>query len=136
MKKSLIIAALSIPILIFIVFFGVAIVLLITELVNGRGYNNGWLGIVYGGSSFSFFALVLSTIPTIVLGIPAALLADKYNRLNRKTILIGATSLGSLFLLVFGKFYFNTFDIELLTWLVVIGALGGLFNGYVFLARL
>lgn len=111
MKRSLIIAAVSIPLLIFVVFLGVAIAFLITELINERKYNNGWLGIIYGGSSFSFFALLLSTIPTITLGWPACLIAKKYNMLNRKTILIGSALIGALFLPIFGYTYFSSFNV-------------------------
>ena len=111
------------------------VVILALELLNGKPYNNGWFGMVYAGLTYSYFAVLLSSIPTIVFGLPAILIAKKYNILNIKIILIGATVLGALFLSLGGMIYSN-FDKDFFVWSMLVGALGGLLNGYVFYSRL
>ena len=111
------------------------IIILFSGLVNGAGYGKGWLGMVYAGLTYSYFAVLISSIPTLILGIPAGLLAKKHNALNPTVILIGATVLGSLFLSLGAALYSSPFDVDLFWWAMIIGALGGLFNGYVFLTR-
>ena len=105
---------------------------LIITLLGGYGYNNGWLGMVYAGLIYSYYAVLLSSIPTLLLGLPISLLVKKYNVLEDRTILLGAAILGALFLSFTGMFFFDLFDKELFFFLIFIGALGGLLNGYIF----
>ena len=136
MIRSIIKASLTIPILILTIFSGAGIVFLVLKLLDGSEYNNDWFGIVYAGLIYAYFAVLISSIPTLVFGYPMSLLAKKHNMLNTKVILLGATTLGALFLSFAGTIFFNTFNQELFWWLAFIGALGGLLNGYVFLSRL
>jgi len=136
MIHSIIIASLSIPVLIFVIFSGIGIVILVSGLLSGTGYNNGWVGMVYAGLIYGYFAVLISSAPTLIFGIPVALLAKKYNALNTTAILLGATLLGSLYLSLGVSLYVSPFDIDLFWWSMLIGAFGGLFNGYVFLSRL
>lgn len=136
MIRSIIIASLSIPALILTIFSGVGVIFLLSSLLSGSGYNEGWFGMVYAGLVYSYFAVLISSIPTLILGFPAALLAKKYNALNTTVILLGSTLLGSLFLSLGVAIYIKPFTIEFFWWSMLVGALGGLFNGYIFISRL
>jgi len=136
MIRSIIIASLSIPILVFIIFFGVGISFLIYGLFDGSGFSNDWFAMLYAGLIYSYLTVLMSSIPTLILGTPAAFLAKKYNALNTAAILIGATILGASFLPLGLSIYAKSFDTDIFWWAMPAGALGGLFNGYVFLSRL
>ena len=132
MLKNIVIASLSIPLLILAIFSGVGLVMLASDLIRGSEYNHGWFGIIYAGLIYSYFSLLVSSIPVIVVGLPISLIAKKYNRLNGRIILAGAGMLGALFLSISSVIFFNSFNEELICWAILIGALGGLLNGYVF----
>lgn len=136
MIRSIIIASLSIPILILIIFVGIGIAILVYGLFAGSGFSNGWFGMFYAGFIYSYLTVLMSSIPTLILGTPAVFLAKKYNALNTATILIGATTLGALCLPLSWSIYSKSFDSNIVWWAMFAGALGGLFNGYVFLSRL
>ena len=136
MIRSLIIASLSIPVLIFTIFAGIGVIFLLSSLLSGSIYNESWWGMIYAGLIYSYFAVLLSSIPTLVLGYPAALLAKKYNAFNSNVILLGSAILGLLFLSLGVAIYIKPFTIEFFWWSMLIGALGGLFNGYIFIGRL
>lgn len=118
------------------VFFGLSLTFLITNLITDLEYKNNWLGVVYAGLIYSYFAALISSIPTILLGWPASLIAQKKNALNAKTIMPGAAILGSLYLSIFGSLLFKSLEVGVLFWLACIGFGGGLFNGYIFLKSL
>ena len=136
MIRSIIIASLSIPILIFIIFFGIGVAFLVYGLFDGSGFSNGWFAMLYAGLIYSYLTVLMSSIPTLVLGTPAAFLAQKYNSLNAVTILVGATALGALFLPLGLSIYAKSFEADVFWWAMPVGAFGGLFNGYVFFSRL
>lgn len=131
--RSILISSVAIPVLIFFVFFAAGFTLLLIDLAGSGKYNNGWLEIVYAGAIFSYFGILMSTIPTIILGFPAGLVAKKYDALNGKVILVGATALGGIFLGISASFFFKSTDPEMFLWLFVVGGCGGMLNGYVFL---
>lgn len=130
--KAILIASVSIPALIFLLFSGAAIFFLVAGVIDSGAYDKGWSGVIFAGSVYAYFALLLSTAPTIILGLPMSLLARKHGVLNRKVIFTGATVAGGLFLAVSDTFLSKTVNIELFLWSFVAGGLGGLFNGYVF----
>ena len=136
MIRAIVISSLTIPALIFVIFLGIGLVFLATTLFQSGEYNKGWFGMVYAGSAYGYFAVLLSSIPTIVLGLPASLLAKKYNLLNRQVILLGAFVLGALFLAVAGAFIFKSYSIQAFVWLFVVGGVGGLINGTVFIRQM
>lgn len=133
MFRHIAITSLSIPILILVLFFGVSLIFLAVDLSSGSEYSNSWLGIAYAGLIYSWFAVLISSLPTIAIGLPASLVAKKNNALNAKTILLGASILGAIFLSFFGMILFNSYEIKVFIWLAFIGFFGGLFNGYIFL---
>lgn len=105
-------------------------------LIKQGEYNKGWLGVVYAGAVYSYFALVLSSIPAMVLGWPAGVIADRYGYLNKKVVLPGSALLGGVFLGVVGAVLFKTIDAQVVLWLFLAGTIGGLINGIVFLRYL
>jgi len=130
--KAILIASLSMPALVFIIFFTTGVVFMVSEAINSGEYNNGWLVIVFAGSIYAYLSLLLSTAPTIVLGLLISSLANKYGILNHKVIFAGAPVLGGLFLATAAILFFRTVDIELVMWSFIAGCVGGLFNAYVF----
>ncbi len=132
--RAIAVSSLAIPALVFLVFLGAGLVVLGLELASSGKYSNGWIGIIYAGGVYACFAALLSTIPTIVIGIPASLMARKYGLLNNKTVLIGAGILGGMFLGVSAILFFETGDnVKVFLSGVAAGGIGGLLNGYVFL---
>ena len=134
--RAIVISSLIIPALIFVIFLGVGIVFLVATLIQSGEYNKGWFGIVYAGTAYGYVAVLLSSIPTVVLGLPACLLARKYNYMSRKVILLGAFLLGALFLAVAGAFFFKSYSIQAFAWLFATGGIGGLINGAVFVRQM
>jgi hypothetical protein len=109
---------------------------MVVTLLKSGEYNKGWLGMVYAGSVYGYFAILLSSIPTIVFGLPVSLLVKQYNLFNRQAILLGAFILGALFLAVAGAFIFKSYSIQVFAWLFVAGGVGGLINGAVFILQM
>jgi hypothetical protein len=130
--KAILIASLSVPALVFATFLLAGISFLVLELFEKGEYSNGWLGIVYAGSMYAYFAIPLSTVPTIVLGTPISLIAKKYGLLTKKVILVGAAITGGIFLVIAAIAFFDTINMELIGWTFIAGGIGGLINGYVF----
>lgn len=131
--KALLISSLSIPVLILVIFFGVGLVFMVAMFIHDGEYNKGWLGMVYGGASLSYLALLVSSIPTMVLGWPASSIANRYGYLNKEVVLPGSALLGGVFLSVAGALFVTTSDVQFVLWLILAGALGGFINGLVFL---
>lgn len=131
--KAIIISSLTIPVLIALTFTGIALVFLISMLIQDNEHNKGWLGMIYGGFVYSYFALLLSSIPTIVFGWPASVIANKYGYLNKQIVLPGSIMLGGLFLCGVGALFFKSIDLQVIVWLFITGAVGGFINGAVFL---
>jgi hypothetical protein len=134
--KALVISSLSIPLLVFVILSGVGLVFMVVMLVKEGEYDKGWFGMVYAGAVYSYFALLLSSIPTMVLGWPASVIADRYGYLSKKVVLFGSALLGGVFLGVVGSAMFKTVDTQVVLWLFLVGTIGGLFNGVVFLRYL
>jgi len=134
--RALVISALSIPFLVFVIFAGVAFVFMIAILVKKGEYDEGWLGIVLAGAVYGYFALLLSSIPTMVFGWPASVIAERHGYLNKKVILSGSTVLGGVFLGIVGVLLFKSLDAQLVLWMVLAGTLGGFVNRVVFLRYL
>lgn len=134
--KAIIISSLSIPVLVFIIFSGVGMVFMVTTLIKDGEYNSGWLGMVYTGAIYGYFALIISSIPTIAFGWPASLIANRLGHLNKKVVLLGSVLLGSVFLSVAGAIFFNSIDVQIILWLFLTGAVGGLVNGAIFLRKM
>lgn len=130
--KAILIASISVPALVFSIFILAGAAFLVSELIKKGEYTNGWLGIVYAGSMYAYFAVPLSTAPTIVLGLPISLLAEKYGFLTKRVVLVGATITGGLFLVAAAIVFFETINLELIVWSFIAGGIGGLINGYVF----
>ena len=130
--KALTISSLSIPVLVFVIFSGVGLVFMVVMLIKDGEYNKGWLGMVYAGAVYSCFALLVSSIPTMVLGWPASIMANRFGCLSRKVVLPGSALLGGMFLGVAGALFFKSSDVQVALWLFLAGAIGGLINGAVF----
>ena len=130
--KALTISSLSIPVLVFVIFSGVGLVFMVVMLIKDGEYNKGWLGMVYAGAVYSCFALLVSSIPTMVLGWPASIMANRSGCLSRKVVLPGSALLGGMFLGVAGALFFKSSDVQVALWLFLAGAIGGLINGAVF----
>ena len=130
--KAILIASISVPALVFAIFLLAGVGSLISELIDKGEYTNGWIGIVYAGSMYAYFAVPISTVPTIVLGLPISLLAEKYGFLTKRVVLTGAAITGGLFLVAAAIAFFKTINIELIVWSFIAGGIGGLINGYVF----
>ena len=131
--RAIVISSISIPVLVFFVFLAAGLVLLVSELVGSGKYSNGWLGIVYAGAVYTYLAALISTIPTIVLGLPTSLIASKYGILNSKVILVGAAIIGGIYLGVSSLLFFKAFNLQIFLWSVLAGGCGGMFNGYILL---
>ena len=131
--RAIVISSLSIPALVFFVFLAAGLVFLVSELVGSGKYSNGWLGIVYAGAVYTYLAALVSTIPTIVLGLPTSLIASKYGILNSRVILVGAVIIGGIYLGVSSLLFFKAFNLEIFLWSVLAGGCGGMFNGYILL---
>ena len=134
--KAIVISSLSIPVLVFGIFAGVGLVFLVAMFIQEGGYNKGWLGMVYAGAIYSYFALLVSSIPTIALGWPASLIANRFHHLRKQVVFPGAALLGGVFLSVAGALFFKSTDVQIIFWLFLAGAIGGLINGAVFWAYL
>lgn len=134
--KAILISSLSIPVLIFVIFAGVGLVFLVAMLFQEDGYNRGWLGMVYAGAMYSYFALLVSSIPTFAFGWPACLIANRFGHLNKQVVLPGSALLGGMFLGAAGALFFKSEDVQIILWLFLAGAIGGFINGAVFLRYL
>lgn len=134
--KALVFSSLSIPVLVFVIFSGVGLVFMGATLIHDGEYNKGWLGMVYGGAVYSYMTSVVSSIPTLALGWPASIIANRFGCLNKKVVLPGAALLGGMFLSVAGALFFKSSDAQIVMWLFLAGAIGGLINGAVFLRYL
>lgn len=134
--KALVISSLSIPVAVFVILSGVSLVFMISMLIKDGEYNKGWLGMVYGGAVYSYFALLVSSIPTMALGWPASIIANRFGCLNKRLVLPGSALLGGLFLGVAGALFFKFTDVQIVLWLFLAGAIGGLINGTIFLRYL
>ena len=132
MIKQILISAITIPVLILVIFIGVGFVFLISEFINAGEYNEGWLGLVYAGAVYSYFAVLISTIPTVVVGLPASLAAKKYGFLKRGYIISGASILGGIFMAIASTLLFKAVTLVSIIWFAIAGSIGGLINGYVF----
>ena len=104
--------------------------------IHDGEYNKGWLGMVYAGAGYSYFALLVASIPTMALGWPASIIADRFGCLNKMVVLPVSALLGGLFLGVAGALLFKSSDVQSFLWLFLAGAIGGLINGAVFLRYL
>ena len=134
--KALIISSLSIPVLVFVIFSGVGLVFMVAMFIHDGEYNKGWLGMVYAGAVYSYFALLVSSIPTMALGWPASIIAKRFGCLNKMVVLPVSALLGGTFLGVAGALFFKFSDVQIILWLFLAGAIGGLINGAVFLRYL
>lgn len=109
---------------------------MVVMFIKEGEYNKGWLGMIYAGAVYSYFALFLSSVPTMVLGWPASVVANRYDCLNKKVVLSGSALLGGIFLGVVGATLFKTVEAQVVMWLLLAGTIGGIFNGVVFLKYL
>lgn len=134
--KALLISSLSIPVLVFVVLSGVGLVFMVVMLIKDAEYTKGWLGMVYAGAVYSYFALLISSIPTMALGWPSSIIANRFGCLNKKVVLPGSALLGGMFLGIAGALFFKSSDVQIVLWLFLAGAIGGLINGAVFLRYL
>jgi hypothetical protein len=131
--KAIFLSALFVPALIFSFFIFVSVFFLGFKLFQNYEYNSGWIGIMHFGATCGFAALLVSSLPTVILGLPAILLAQKTNLLNKKSILLGAFLLGAMFLLISGSILLNNVNPNVFLWLMLAGGFGGLINGVVFI---
>lgn len=134
--KALVISSLSIPVLVFVIFSGVGLVFMGAMFIHDGEYNKGWLGMVFAGVGYSYFALLVSSIPTMALGWPASIIANRFGCLNKMVVLPVSALLGGTFLGVAGALFFKSSDVQIALWLFLAGAIGGLINGAVFLRYL
>jgi ABC-type spermidine/putrescine transport system permease subunit II len=131
--KPILISSLAIPGAIFLLFVMTGVAFLAIELFSTGSYSSEWAGLLYAAMAYTYIAALVSTIPTIVLGLPASLIARKYGFLTKKVILVVAPLLGALFLSIAGALFFKRVDMQVFLWFMLAGGLGGLVNGYVFL---
>ena len=131
--RAIVIASFSVPVLVFILVLGVSLGFLGTEFFGDGEHSSGWPGIVYAGAMYAYIAILISTIPTIVLGLPMCLVAQKYGFLTNKVVLIGAVIAGGLYLGIAAALFFETVSVQLFLWIMFAGGVGGVLNGYVFL---
>lgn len=134
--RALVISSLSIPVLVFVILSGVGFVFMVAMLIKDGEYNKGWLGMVYGGAVYSYFALFVSSIPTMALGWPASIIANRFDCLTKKVVLPGSALLGGLFLAIAGALFLKSSEIQIVLWLFLAGTIGGLINGSVFMRYL
>ena len=127
--KAIVISSLVIPVLVFCVIFIFGLFYVGTELINDPSKING---IFNAALAHAYIATYLSTLPVLILGYPISLYADKRGYLNKKVILIGSTILGGVVVsFIFSGFAVTT-NILYFLQVFALGALGGLFVGYVF----
>lgn len=134
--KAIIISSLSIPVLIFVIFSGVGLVFMVAMLIQEGEYNKGWLGMVYAGAIYGYFALLVSSIPTIALGWPVSIIANRFNYLRKQVVLPGSALVGGVFLGVAGALFFKSVNVQVILWLFLVGAVGGFINGAIFLRNM
>ncbi len=132
MFRAILISSVAIPVIVITLFTITGLIFLVVELISGGGYSNGWLGLLYAGVVYGYFAVLISSIPTIVLGWPTCLVAKKYGYLKRGYAIFGAAVLGGLFLGLASTLLFKTVTPQSLFWFALAGGVGGLINGYVF----
>lgn len=113
-------------------FTATGLILLVSDLISSGKYSHGWVSLVYAGAIYSYFSALISTIPTIVLGFPAAVIASRYRWLKKCYILAGAASLGGLFMGAASTVLVKGPTMESVFLFLLIGSVGGLINGYVF----
>ena len=90
----------------------------------------------YAGAVYAYIALLISTLPTIALGYPISLCAEKYGYLSGRVVFIGAAIIGGLFLGIASSVTIEASDAQLFIWAFIVGAVGGLFNGYIFMKQM
>ena len=132
MLWPIVIASLCIPALIFILFLVAGLAYLGTALFDDGQYSTGWFGIVYAGAMYAYISVLVSAIPTVVLGLPLSLAAKKFGCLNNKVVLMGAVITGGLYLGIAAALYLETVNIQIFLLAMFLGGVGGLLNGYVF----
>ena len=134
--RAIIVSSLSIPALVFFVFLVTGIIIQLVELVNTGDLNRSWLGMTYAGAVYAYISLLISTLPTIALGYPISLCAEKYGYLRGRVVLIGAAIIGGFFLGIASSVTIEAMDAQLFIWDFIVGAFGGLFNGYIFMKQM
>jgi hypothetical protein len=136
MLKAILISSLAIPIIVLTLFVITGLIFFMSELISNGKYSNSWLGLLYAGAVYSYFSVLISSIPTVALGLPASLIAKKYGYLKKSYIITGATLLGGFFLGVASALLFKIVTVQSLFWFVLAGSIGGLINGFVFLKNM
>jgi hypothetical protein len=132
MIKAILISALTIPIIVFTLFAITGVVVLLSDLITSGKYSSSWLGLIYAGAGYSYLSLLISSIPTIVLGLPASLIAKKYGYLTKSVVITGAYILGCIFLSSALALFSTTASVQSILWFAFAGSIGGLVNGLVF----
>ena len=132
MIKAILISAFTIPIIVFALFAITGLVFLVEDLITSGKYSSGWLGLLYAGAGYSYLSLLISSIPTIALGLPASLIAKKYGYLTKSVVITGACILGGLFLSSALALFSTAVSVQSILWFVLAGSIGGLVNGLVF----
>lgn len=131
--KAIVMASLSIPVMIYLLFIVIGIVFFVTQLIHTGELSSNSLGMLFAGNGYAFIALIISSVPTFVLGYPISLYAHKKGFLSKKVILIGSPVIGGLYLSIASIIYITNPSLESLLWIMLIGCGGGLFNGYIFM---
>ena len=78
-------------------------------------------------------ATAFISIPaTLILGFPLSIYAESKNILTTRAILFGAAITGGVAFIILSVVYLQEISLSIFIFCGIIGAVGGLFNGYVF----
>ena len=130
--KGLLLASITTPVLVFVLILSTGFIFTIIEYLRsstGLDYIGGG---AIGGSVYAFGTAIISIPATFLIGYPLASYAIYKNKLSIYSILVGAILSGALAFVVFLVVFISEYTDGLLTFAVIIGALGGLCNGTVF----
>lgn len=130
--KAIVIAALTIPALVLTFFVVAGLFALAFELISRGRYSERWLGLWYAGAVYSCVAVLIAGIPTVVVGLPAALMAQRHDCLTKGSVIFGAAILGGASLCAIAALFFNNITVQTFLWFLLVGASGGVLNGFVF----
>ena len=130
--RAIFISASFFPVLSFSLFVFLSIAFVAIKFLQTGQYNSGWIGIVHIGTVYSFIAFLLSSIPTVIMGLPVALFFHKFKRINMTGSLITSFILAALFMTAVTILFFSQVDIEIRLFMILTGGTAALANGAVF----
>ncbi len=132
MFRAILTAAFFFPV---IIFLGTLVTGLIFELAGWYGSGNSQ-SIFYSGALYSFIALMIITVPTLVFGVPAMLLYRKYANWNRAIIVRNWMLVAAILSGIMAAFFLQLDHVwEVFLWAVSGGFCGAL-NAIIFCRKM